>query len=155
MDPHLPQNVSFWYFLQSLRQMWNIYVPFHLFIRVLEVQELQQGHGDTEILMEITMSLEQGFLWTGSMIISGVIRVLFWPNYTDFCSYTQQVTPKLQAVYSLEGKHFWYRVLKYVMLLEIHVCVTFHCLCLLVLPMLFSFNWDMVNKFFRFYYPWN
>lgn len=80
------------------------------------------------------------------MIISGVIRVLFWPNYTGFCWYTQQVSPKLQAVYSLEGKHLWYRVLKCVMLLEIHVYVTVHCLCLLVLPLLFSFNWDMGNK---------
>lgn len=34
---------------QSSSQMWNIYVPFPLFIPVLEVQELQQGYGDTEI----------------------------------------------------------------------------------------------------------
>lgn len=33
---------------QSSSQMWNIYVPFHLFIPVLEVQELQQGRRDTE-----------------------------------------------------------------------------------------------------------
>lgn len=33
---------------QSLSQMLNIYAPFHLFIPVLEVQELQQGHRDRQ-----------------------------------------------------------------------------------------------------------
>lgn len=41
---------------------------------------------------------------------------------------------KRPTSYSLEGKHLWYRVLKCVTLLEIHVCATIHRLCLVYSP---------------------